>query len=34
MRDDRRTILAAVDSEMGATRREIVKVVRVATRAT
>jgi len=34
MRDDRRTILAAVDSEMGATRREIVKVAGVAVLAT
>jgi rubrerythrin len=34
MRDDRRSILAAVDSEMGATRREIVKVAGVAGLAT
>src|SRR5262245_66678851 len=34
MRNDRRTILAAVDSEMGATRREIVKVASVAGLAT
>ena len=34
MRDDRRTILAAVDSEMGATRREIVKIAGVAGLAT
>ena len=34
MRNDRRTILAAVDSEMGATRREIVRVAGVAGLAT
>jgi rubrerythrin len=34
MRNDRRTILAAVDSEMGATRREIIKVAGVAGLAT